>query len=537
MPESWDRLATIPRRTGMLVMYEAFFGLHRRPFGATPDVSCFLSLPAIQGILDELVVCVEQGLGVAVVTAPAGAGKTLLCQKLLSELGPQLVPVFVHHGNFDSRKALLQTILCTLNKPYQRPSNQELRLELAPVLKGLARQGRSLVIVCDEAHVLSESLLEELRILTDQSENGAPLARLVLCGQPELDETLAAPSMRALNQRIRAHVHLDLLTRAESREYIDHRITWGGGRTDELVSAEALELMVEAADGSPRCLNQLCDHTLLLAYVLEQKPVPVETVREALEDLQQLPLQWNVPRRHRDAFTAADRDDWESPGEFASTESGADGMTAVEFGAGMDDESPVSPSRSEVSETGEVEAAWETSSTGQEPQPAAVEEEYGEERVVDRYAALDAGLDPEELFPAPVELDDTADSEEVRSEIHEPGDAIAELDSLLQDETERAALESPGDSSLERQLGSEVLGLYRDVQRTFGQQSVRLDRGAAVEDDYEDEDAAHLTPEFFSIETDEPVTASGRALPGDEEVERPYRNLFSRLRRKQFEEQ
>lgn len=521
-------------------MYEAFFGLHRRPFGATPDASCFLSLPAIQGILDELVVCVEQGLGVAVVTAPAGAGKTLLCQKLLGELGPELVPVFVHHGNFDSRKVLLQTILCTLDKPYQRPSNQELRLELAPVLKGLARQGRSLVIVCDEAHELSESLLEELRILTDQSENGVPLARLVLCGQPALDETLAAPSMRALNQRIRAHVHLDLLTRAESREYIDHRLTWGGGRMDELLSAEALELMVEAADGSPRCLNQLCDHTLLLAYVLEQKPVLVETVREALEDLQQLPLHWNVPMRHRDASSVADSDDWESPGEFASTESCADGMTAVEFGAGMEDESPVSPFRNELSDTEEeVTETSETSSMRQERQPAAAEERYGEERVVDRYAALDAGLDPEELLPAPVELEGSAGSEEAGSEIHEPGDAAAALDSLLQDETERAGLESPHDSSLEQQLGSEVLELYQDVRRTFDQRSVRLERGVAEVDDYEEEEeeAEHLTPEFFSIETDEPVSASGEILPEGEAAERPYRNLFSRLRRKQFEEQ
>lgn len=526
----------------MLVMYEAFFGLHRRPFGATPDASCFLSLPAIQGILDELVVCVEQGLGIAVVTAPAGAGKTLLCQKLLSELGPELVPVFVHHGNFDSRKALLQTILCTLDKPYQRPSNQELRLELAPVLKGLSRQGRSLVIICDEAHVLSESLLEELRILTDQSENGSPLVRLVLCGQPELDETLAAPSMRALNQRVRAHVHLELLTRAESREYIDHRITWGGGRTDEILSVEALELMVEAADGSPRCLNQLCDHTLLLSYVLEQKPVPVETVREALEDLQQLPLQWNVSMRHREAPGAAVNDDWESSGEFASAESGSNGMSAVEFGVGIADESAAALSESqnrdvseaEISETGAVPAAWETSATGQEPPFAAAEELYGEERVVDRYAALDAGLNPEELFPAPVELEDTAELEEVRSEFHEPGDSVAELDSLLQDETERASLGSPGVGSLEHQLGSEVLGLYQDMQRTLDQRAVRLDRGL---DDDDDEDSEHLTPQFFSIETDEPLPMSDGALPGSGEVERPYRNLFSRLRRKQFEEQ
>lgn len=68
---------------------------------------------------------------------------------------------------------------------------------------------------------------------------------------------------------------------------------------------------------------------------------------------------------------------------------------------------------------------------------------------------------------------------------------------------------------------------------------MRLERGVAEVDDYEEEEeeAEHLTPEFFSIETDEPVSASGEILPEGEAAERPYRNLFSRLRRKQFEEQ
>ena len=274
-------------------MYESQFQLKRRPFAATPDPKCFLALGSVQGALDELVVCVEQGQGVAVVSAPAGTGKTLLCERLRVELEERFETVFLRHASFLTRRALLQTILADLNHSYRRHDEQELRLELIPAIQALSPHREALVLLCDEAHMLSEDLLEELRMLSDLAEHGRPLVRLVLVGQPALEETLAQPGLEALNQRIRAHICLDTFDRTMSHEYIDYRITWAGGRTPEVFTPEAMELIVRASEGVPRCINQLCDHALLLAYVAEQKPVPVETIREALRDLRQLPLHWN----------------------------------------------------------------------------------------------------------------------------------------------------------------------------------------------------------------------------------------------------
>ena len=274
-------------------MYEAHFGLKRRPFAATPDPLCFLASGTVQAALDEIVVCVEQGQGIAVVTAPAGTGKTLLCERLRSELGERFESVLLRHASFLTRRALLQTILCELNHSYRQQDEQELRLELSPAIRALRPQREALVLICDEAHQLSEDLLEELRILSDLADHGRPLVRLVLVGQLGLEETLALPSLEALSQRIRAHVCLETLNRAGSLDYIDYRLTWAGGRTEEIFTAAALELVSRAADGVPRCLNQLCDHALLLAYVAEQQPVPAKMIREALQDLRQLPLHWN----------------------------------------------------------------------------------------------------------------------------------------------------------------------------------------------------------------------------------------------------
>ena len=327
-------------------MYESQFLLKRRPFTATPDSRCFLAAGPIQAVLDELVVCVEQGQGVAIVSAPAGTGKTLLCERLRTELTGHFEIVFLRHASFLTRRALLQSILADLNHAYRRHDEQELRLELIPAIRALNPQREALVLICDEAHMLNEDLLEELRILSDLAEQGCPLVRLVLVGQPGLEETLARPGLEALNQRIRAHVCLETFDRAAALDYIDYRITWAGGRTDEIFTPEALELICRASQGVPRCINQLCDHALLLAYVSEQKPVLAETIRDALQDLRQLPLHWNesfltdVPTDSRttegfesiaasppSAFAtiqSAPSIGLESPSQFQSVEFGAD---------------------------------------------------------------------------------------------------------------------------------------------------------------------------------------------------------------------
>ena len=307
-------------------MYEAYYNLQKRPFSSTPDATCFFAPETIQEIFDELILRAESGQGVEILTAQAGTGKTLLCRRLISELSSRWTPVFLANSNFPTRRALLQSILFELGQRYSGMEEQELRLSVFAALRDLTKSGRGAVLIVDEAHLLSDRLLEELRMLASLAEGKLPMARVILAGQPALEERMMEPALEALNQRVACHVYLEPLTRRQSIEYVEYGIEGAGGICSQIFTDTALESIAKGAGGLPRCLNQLCDHALLLAYVQEQPRVTGEIVDEALLALRQLPLRWNTPvvgqvSNLSDEFSAGEADVVETDAEVGDLSS------------------------------------------------------------------------------------------------------------------------------------------------------------------------------------------------------------------------
>ena len=285
-------------------MYEAFYGMRHRPFSPIPQPECFVPLPQMADAIRDLRSCVERDQGIAVLTAPAGAGKTLLCKRLCYELADQYACAFLGTSRFPSRRALLQGILYELGQPYIGLSEQEARLGVLDALRiegppeeesNESVRHRHLLLVVDEAHLLPARFLEELRTLADYHAGGRPLIHVVLSGQLALEETLSEGPLSALNQRVGCHACIETLGADESAEYIRHRLAWAECAVENVFSPEALSLIVHAAEGNPRRINQLADHALLIAFAEEERLVSLETVQSALVDLRELPLQWNEP--------------------------------------------------------------------------------------------------------------------------------------------------------------------------------------------------------------------------------------------------
>jgi len=273
-------------------VYEKFFSLSHRPFAAAPNLECIVAHEGYVDAREKLLRCLTDGCGTAIVTASPGLGKSLLCQDLQSRLRGMFTVAYLCSAQFPNRKAMLQAILFELGAEYLGLSEDEARLCIMQAAQDAADRGRSLIVIVDEAHLVSTELLQELRAIAEPSPRCATPVRLMLAGQLDLEERLADQALDSLNQRIACHAILEPLTQAESADYILERLAISGAKT-QLFSEEAMAFIVKAADGNPRALHQLCDHCLLSAYTIEEKPVSLETARNSLDDLRSLPLHWN----------------------------------------------------------------------------------------------------------------------------------------------------------------------------------------------------------------------------------------------------
>ncbi len=335
-------------------MYEAFFGLRNRPFSPLPRVETYIPLAPVREPFEALVRCVTQEQGIGVLTAPSGAGKSLVCRLLQQRFSEQRRTILLTTARFPTRRALLQAILFELKHPFIGLSEQEARLRLLDLLQASPAPQNRMLLIVDEAHLLSSRGLEELRTLTDYEIAGTPCLSLILSGQLELEELLTAPEMDALNQRVGCHACIEPLTFEESAQYVRERLRYAGNDGLTIFTPDAVQLICSASEGSPRRLNQLSDHSLLLAYAEETRPVDVSIVRSALLDLRELPLHWNAPldlswtteRNPLEEFAEAHETDEAEPLDdlFSASDTGSDAEAAAAFETGDQDGADVSES-------------------------------------------------------------------------------------------------------------------------------------------------------------------------------------------------
>ncbi len=308
-------------------MYEEFFGLNQRPFSAVPNVDDFVGGTPLMDALDSVIQCVSHARGIAVVISAPGMGKTMLCKRVASQLKQDFRSLYMGAGGLDSRRALLQSILFELGVDYVGLTEQEARLRLFRSIKSKSSDGntpryseRGLLLILDDAQLMHSSLFDELRTLADYAPDGPPLMRIVLCGGFELEEKLADPALTSFNQRIGVHACLSPLTMTESASFIRQRLL-SCGATDitSILTDRAMELICLASDGNLRCLTQLTDHSMLLAFGMDRQPIDEELVRAALDDLKELPLRWNeIPPASTDDLQSGVPYDFEQAGLSSS---------------------------------------------------------------------------------------------------------------------------------------------------------------------------------------------------------------------------
>jgi general secretion pathway protein A len=266
-------------------MYLELFRLKELPFRLSPDPQ-FLYLSKHHGrakaYMESTIWFTD---GFVVITGEIGSGKTTLIESFLRELDKDVVVAQLNQTQI-SPLGFLQGVLVQFGFSPFKMSKAEL---LATVNNFLIEQyaaGRKVVLVVDEAQNLSNRVLEEIRLLSGVETTKDKTLRIILAGQPELNEKLAAPELLQLAQRIRLRFHLTALSAEDTTGYIAHRLEIAGSAGRQIFSPGAVQLVYRYSGGVPRLVNTLCDTAMMSAFANDKGRVDEAEIEAAVEELQ-----------------------------------------------------------------------------------------------------------------------------------------------------------------------------------------------------------------------------------------------------------
>src|SRR4051812_2935561 len=266
-------------------MYERFYQLRERPFALSPDPEYLYPSRVHQEALDYLRYGIESQAGFIVITGEIGSGKTTLLQTLLRNLDTETTVGRIVNTMLEPRE-LLETILIDFGLDPTGRSKPLMLRDLSQYLVDQRVGGRLVLLVIDEAQNLGLGALEELRMLSNLETEKSKLLQIVLVGQPELRDKLAAPELEQLRQRITVSYHLPPLDALEAGRYINHRLRRAALGTPLEFPPEATDLIHARSRGVPRIINVICDAALVFGYAEERQTFDAALITAVLAELE-----------------------------------------------------------------------------------------------------------------------------------------------------------------------------------------------------------------------------------------------------------
>jgi general secretion pathway protein A len=266
-------------------MYEAFYSLEDLPFVLTPDPRFLLRSKGHHEILVALLYGITSQKGLMALVGDVGTGKTTLCRTLLRELPDSVQSALVLNPHLSDAE-LIGTILDDLGVERRGTGKGELLATLSQYLLALGSEGKTVLVIVDEAQQMSVESLEQIRILSNLETATRKLLQILLVGQPELEEKLKLNELRQLDQRIGIRCYLKPLPRKETFRYVEHRLRIAGLPGALPFTRPALGKIHQYSHGIPRVINLVCDRALMAGYSNRVREITPTLVTSAVRNLE-----------------------------------------------------------------------------------------------------------------------------------------------------------------------------------------------------------------------------------------------------------
>ncbi len=264
-------------------MYNEFYNLKLPPFQISCDPAFMWFGEKHREALATLKYGILDNKGFLLLTGDVGTGKTSLINALIQSLEQDIICTSVPDPSL-IKLDFLNYIAAAFGMDGEFTSKGAFLAHFKNFLLSAAEKNKKVLLIIDEAQLLTQEMLEEIRLLSNIEKPDAKLINIFFIGQNEFNEILNRPQNRAVLQRMTLNYNLDPLTPEEVDEYIRHRLKVAGTQ-ERLFDRDAVQEIFLYSGGFPRRINILCDHSLLSGFVRDQRIIDAGIVKECAKEL------------------------------------------------------------------------------------------------------------------------------------------------------------------------------------------------------------------------------------------------------------
>lgn len=217
-------------------------------------------------------------------TGEAGMGKSTAIRSLTQQLDPMKYRYLYICDSALTPKLFYREVLQRFGIHPAFRSNEAKRQYQELMLDIYENEKKIPVIILDEAHHFSETMLQELRFILNFREDSMSPLSLIIAGQHSLRNLLRVKHLEAIDQRIQMRYQVVGLTEKETADYIKHQLQ-AAGTSLEIFSEEAVRAIFNFSQGIPRKINTLCSQSLMDAFLQGTKVVGESHVQRVMNEL------------------------------------------------------------------------------------------------------------------------------------------------------------------------------------------------------------------------------------------------------------
>lgn len=255
-------------------MIKEIFGIPHEPFKRTK-----LTLLKQQLEIKEILLIHARQGGLNLVVGEPGTGKSILRNDLeaMAQNNKEFVIACIQRTMHTYPNVLFQ-LIDALQLTIEKGKSKQMEKALIQEAHRINSQGRKLITIIDEAHLLDLDVLRKLRLLFDEFPKNH---NIILFAQSELLNRLSMRVYEDIKSRITFSAKLYPLNSEQMKEYI-YREIQEAELPANVFDENAIDLIIRSVDGNLRLCRNLCYGSLAETVYLKQKIATIQMVNRVI---------------------------------------------------------------------------------------------------------------------------------------------------------------------------------------------------------------------------------------------------------------